>query len=156
MKDKKEEKNIISILKRVWDDSHKYKNLRVGDLVKDKRKGIIGIIIGFKPDGALGSEGLENAGVNARIKVNFNASETTEGTLLGKSPIAILQTLEQPATDGIFEYLEFRIRYVSEKHLIRLEPDTGRYNEGLTLLKEHCSNECILECSPDCSLYKYQ
>ena len=45
MNDKETEKEIVSILKRVWDESHRYRGLRIGDLVKDTRKGTLGIVL---------------------------------------------------------------------------------------------------------------
>ena len=54
-------------------------------------------------------------------------------------------------------YYGFRVRYVSSKELIKLvEPDKEfKTEKSLSDLERHCKEECFMQCSEECSLWKY-
>ena len=107
----------------------------VGDLVYDSRTEEHGVVLGEKPD-------LENLPAQT-------SNITTKRTKVGETRTYIVLTI---TTDQQTGQRKTRIRYVN-RHNLRL---IGEDRNTMTDLDKFCSKQCIQECSPVCSLYKYK
>lgn len=105
------------------------------DIVTDTKNKELGIMLGVKPM-------IENKAIRGRVIANIPTS--------AEEQTAVLLTIQETVTDrpGL------RIRYTSSKFLEKLGEDEEP--ASLTDLQQHCENECFLECSQECSLWKYK
>ena len=132
------------VLSRRGMKGKKDEKLMVGDLVYDEKNAEYGILLGIKP--VIVGEGM----------INMLAQKST----LDKIPLSsfpeshtcIVQTISKDEKIGC---PIARIRYTSSKYLSRIE-EIHEEVQTLTDLDCHCQNECFLECSPECSLWKYK
>ena len=120
--------------------------LMVGDLVYDEKNAEYGILLGIKPIIEAG-EGMINM---LAQKSNF-----AKIPLIGfpESHTCIVQTISKDEKIGSRPIA--RIRYTNSKYLKRIE-EIHEEVQTLSDLDCHCQNECFLECSPECSLWKYK
>ncbi len=106
-----------------------------GDIVTDIKNNELGIMLGVKPM-------IENKTIRGKVIANIPTSEEAQ--------TAVLLTIQETVIDSP----ELRIRYTNSRFLEKL----GENEEptSLTDLQQHCENECFLECSQECSLWKYK
>lgn len=105
--------------------------LSIGDLVYDEKNKEYGILLSVKPE----------------------IDSTIRFSIFDKIP---LQTFPTSHTCVILTYSKgdnntVRVRYTNSRQLTRIEGET-RPND----IDKHCQEECIMECSKDCSLWKYR
>ena len=130
------------VLSRRGVKGKKEEKLMMGDLVYDEKNAEYGILLGVKPMIEAG-EGVTNFVANKAIQEKINLQTFPE------YHICIIMTLSKNQIWGA------RIRYTNSKYLKRIE-EIHKEVQTLTDLDCHCQNECFLECSPECSLWKYK
>ena len=133
------------VLSRRGVKGKKEEKLMVGDLVYDEKNAEYGILLGIKPIIGAG-EGMINM---LAQKSTFDKIPLTG---FPESHTCIVMTLSKDERIGAWTA---RIRYTSSKYLSRTE-EIHEEVQTLTDLDTHCQNECFLECSPECSLWKYK
>lgn len=133
------------VLSRRGVKGKKEEKLMVGDLVYDEKNAEYGILLGIKPMIEAG-EGMINmlAQKSGLDKINLQT--------FPESHTCIIMTISKDEKIG---YQTARIRYTNSKYLKRIE-EIHEEVQTLTDLDCHCQNECFLECSPECSLWKYK
>lgn len=119
--------------------------LMMGDLVYDEKNAEYGILLGVKPIIECG-EGMIN---HIAQKSNLDKIPLTS---FPEYHTCIVMTLSKDQKIGMWTA---RIRYTSSKYLSRTE-EIHEEVQTLSDLDCHCQNECFLECSPECSLWKYK
>ena len=124
----------------------KEEKLMVGDLVYDEKNAEYGILLGIKPNIEAG-EGMINM---LAQKSNFDKIPLTG---FPESHTCIVQTISKDEKIGSRPIA--RIRYTNSKYLKRIE-EIHEEVQTLSDLDCHCQNEFFLECSPECSLWKYK
>ena len=117
--------------------------LKTGDIVFDEVNNEYGIILGIKPIAS--GEWLLDRMVEAANFDNINFSKFPDKNT------CILLTLWENKETGM---VESRVRYTNSRYLSRIEKDLK--DSQITDLDFHCQNECFMECSKECSLWKYR
>lgn len=119
---------------------------RMGELVLIKKYQEYGILLSIK-----GGE-FTGRSVKPLFKspVEFKASPSDQH---GTCVVLTIKKDEELGSD----YYGFRVRYISSKELQKLEEPEKEFKtaESLSDLERHCKEECFMECSKDCSLWKY-
>lgn len=120
--------------------------LMVGDLVYDEKNAEYGILLGIKPI-------IDEDGEGRMINMLTQKSNFDKIPLTGfpESHVCIVQTISKDEKLCPIA----RIRYTNSKYLKRIE-EIHEEVQTLSDLDCHCQNECFLECSPECSLWKYK
>ena len=134
------------VLSRRGVKGKKEEKLMVGDLVYDEKNAEYGILLGIKPNIEAG-EGMINM---LAQKSNFDKIPLTG---FPESHTCIVQTISKDEKIGSRPIA--RIRYTNSKYLKRME-EIHEEVQTLSDLDCHCQNECFLESSPECSLWKYK
>lgn len=120
---------------------------RMGELVMIKKYKEYGILLSIKGGEFLGDR------VKPLIKspVEFKASPSDK-----HNTCVVLTIMAKPEIGK--DYYGFRVRYVSSKELQKLEEPEKEFKtkESLSALEIHCREECFMECSKDCSLWKFR
>ena len=133
------------VLSRRGVKGEKEEKLMVGDLVYDEKNAEYGILLGIKPIIEAG-EGM----------INMLAQKSTLDKIpltgFPESHTCIVQTISKDEKIGC---PIARIRYTKSSYLKRIE-EIHEEVQTLSDLDCHCQNECFLECSPECSLWKYK
>ena len=149
-KDLSKEKQIAilkgtRVLSRRGVKGKKEEKLMVGDLVYDEKNAEYGILLGIKPMIEAGTSYTESI---ARKSV-FDKIP-----LIGfpESRICIVMTISKDEKLGC---PSARIRYTESSYLSRIE-EVHEEVQTLTDLDCHCQNECFMECTSECSLWKYR
>lgn len=133
------------VLSRRGVKGKKEEKLMMGDLVYDEKNAEYGILLGIKPMIEAG-EGVINFIANKAIQEKINLQTFPE------HHTCIIMTISLDKNIG---RQTARIRYTNSKYLKRIE-EIHEEVQTLTDLDCHCQNECFLECSPECSLWKYK
>ena len=128
--------------------------LKPGDLVLDQKNNEYGIVLGIKPDDIYGKGSLKQIlkdsittkrQVIQYVKDNLDTSPN-RGTYL-------LLTMQKADGDNY----TFRIRYTNYRFIEKIpENDIFEAPESLTDLERHCTEQCIMDCYSECSLWKYR
>lgn len=132
------------VLSRRGVKGKKDEKLMVGDLVYDEKNAEYGILLGIRP--IIVGEGMIN---HLAQKATFDKIPLTG---FPESHTCIVQTISKDEKIGC---PIARVRYTNSRYLSRIE-EIHKEVQTLTDLECHCQNECFLECSPECSLWKYK
>lgn len=118
--------------------------IKVGDIVWSEKNKEYGIVLGVKPieTGEYLLEKMEKKSMFDGIKFSR----------FPEKDCCILLTLSQDTHPGLYEA---RVRYTGSQYLEKAEVVSEEV-ETLSDLNQHCQNECFMECSEDCSLWKYK
>ena len=137
-------------------------SLGVGDIVFDKKNSEYGIIISCHPGSIPDEQTLKSLlGENNKIEIAYYASEESRPSSYNSLGTLILLTITtSDGSRGIkVGSPMFRIRYTNVKYIekISLSGDEDfKTADSLSDLENHCKNECFLDCSEECSLWKYK
>ena len=119
-------------------------NLQLGSIVFDTRDCEIGFVVGP----------VDVFGVTKRTYVTSNKLET------GDSYYIIITKVDKDDSNRLEkDSFNFRVRYIKRKSLLPLKLDSNiddLSNNSTSDLDIFCSNQCIMECSSECKLYKYK
>jgi len=119
--------------------------LMMGDLVYDEKNNEPGILLAVKPPIEIGKH-MEDKVAEKSMLANIPIQTFPEANT------CTVMTLSKDPTTG--ENM-LRVRYTASSHLKRIE-EVREEVQTLTDLECHCQNECLLECDPECSLWKYR
>lgn len=115
-----------------------------GDLVYDEKNKEVGMLLGIKPliDG------------DASLIKKF-IDKSHQITLLNKpeKTTCILLTISYDSEFGVHKT---RIRYTKSSYLKKLGDTKSKSGDSVSDLDIHCQYECFMECSEECSLWKYK
>lgn len=103
-----------------------------GDIVIDSKNNVLSIVIG-----------------PFSIK-RFNNPHTLSLNINKKSTNDLYLTASYSSEDE-----KYRVRYVNKSHLHKLDLELSRKEKKENDLETYCKKQCICDCSPQCSLWKY-
>ena len=131
-------KKLLRLVKLIV--TRKDNPLKLGEIVFDGRDKEFGVVICEKPDGNM----LYASGLKDHKKILYRNY--------------LVLTLTE-SEDGD---LNFRVRYLNSGMITRLdagmgigEQVVGNTLQSMTDLEEFCTTQCLLDCSEECSLWKY-
>jgi hypothetical protein len=131
----------IEILKKIAEETlkvQKDKQIKPGDIVEDYKNCELGIYLGTKP-----KKDPESFVKRQVIKHTEEQGEIVYYVLLTLS--------KDPAG-----HLITRIRYTNQKYVAKIMNPPEQLYDRLSDIKDHCENQCFIECSEECSLYRWK
>ena len=135
---------IIKILRKlsIENNSKSFGQFKQGDVVFEKSHNEVGIVLSYKPGTIIDQKDidkLENNDIVPSLKTQYN--------------YIVLLVISPNELAGF----DFRVRYAKLCNLVSIgdgfEFPKLSDNEDL---RNHCTSECLLECSEECSLWKYR
>ena len=119
---------------------------KMGELVLIKKYQEYGILLSIKGEEFTGRS----------VKPIFKSPVEYKASPDHKHNTCVVLTIMKDDNYGD-DYYGFRVRYVSSKELQELEEPEKEFKtaESLSDLERHCKEECFMECSKECSLWKY-
>ena len=150
--------NILRAVKKL--SSYGIGEFNVGDIVLDKVNNEYGIVLSIKPNPIYSEIFLKDLlKVNDRVEIAYYASNESRPNV-DKTGTLVLLTLTESNGERVEKGTpDFRVRYTNTRNLKKINTFSDKIlktSTGVSDLENHCQNECFLDCSEECSLWKYK
>ncbi|MBP3732256.1 MAG: hypothetical protein J6I84_03335 [Bacilli bacterium] len=144
---------VLEIIKEtVFDSNSKFKP---GDIVFDQKNNEYGIVLGKKPSDVYGTHNLEK--IIEKSLTNRKVIQYVDGFDDKKDSGTYLLLTMQPSPDDLENTYTFRIRYTNYRFIELIKgPKHEDHTTSITDLDRFCTEQCLMDCSEDCALWKYK